>query len=105
VLLLQKAFLVSVVLLGPSMFSFRKTVDMAAFAKVAAFLRKHTPAFAAAGLSASVILSILPQTFGLSRYRQLLSNHDSDGKETSISSDLQLLIDRVAIVILLADLN
>jgi hypothetical protein len=78
---------------------------MAAFAKLAAFLRKHTPAVAAVGLSASVILSILPQTFGLPRYKQLLLNLDRDGKETPISGGLQLLIDRVSIVILLVNLK
>ena len=68
---------------------------MAALARVAAFLRRNSPAIAAVGLSAATVVSALPQTFGLSRYKRLLSNYDRDGKETSISSDLQLLIDRV----------
>jgi len=68
---------------------------MAAVVRVAAFLRKYSPACAAVGLSACIVVSALPQTFGLSRYKRLLQNHDRDGNETLISSDLQHLIDRV----------
>ena len=68
---------------------------MASFGRMSSVLQRYGTPIAAIGTSVAILLSELPQTVLLSRYRQLLTNYEQDGKPTRVTDEIQSLYYKV----------
>lgn len=67
---------------------------MSWFGRAVLYVRHRTPIFTGVGLSVGVVVSLLPQTLLLQRYRKILA-HTQNDEEKPIDSHTQSLIERV----------
>lgn len=67
---------------------------MSWFGRAVLYIRHRTPIFTGVSLSVGVVVSLLPQTLLLQRYRKILA-HTKNDEEKPIDSHTQSLIERV----------